>query len=407
MIPLRLCLFDRTADAGLRSAVHQLSDVHVVAQIENWDAFQALVTSAPVDTVVLHLDPTELANSFLLTQQVRELAPAIRIVGACGDHSPETIIHAMRAGCSQFVRMPADIEDLRAAVESTRRADSPPGQQVCHRVCVMAASGGAGATTIASNIALELAGLTRNRVALIDMNAEFADVACYFDAETRCGISDVCKPDVDIDATLVQSALTHMDSGVSLLSKPAQPGEHEVDARQVERLFDVLSQNYNFVIADLPRSFTPPVLAVLGGAERVVLVAQLAVPFLRNARRILDHLLHMGANKDHIEIVINRSNASYEMITFKEVADHFGKPVFGDVPNDYKRLTSVRDLGSSLAHDAPNSPARLGMHRLAQRLLEAPGGNPASIKPANGGASSPNATGIFQRLLGRGVKAKR
>lgn len=402
MNPLRTCLFDRAADAALRGALHQLHAVQIVAEVSNWESFQEVMTSVAVDTVLLHLDASEFSSGFLLTQQVRELSPGVRIVGGCSDHRPETIIQAMRAGCNQFVRMPVDMDDLRAAMESTRRLDGAADAARCQRICVMGASGGAGTTTIASNIALELAGLTHNRVALVDMNVEFGDVACYFDTEPRCGLADICKAGVEIDQTLAQSGLTHLDNGVSLLSKAASPGERQVSEEQVETLFQVLGQNYGFVIADLPRSFSPHVLAALSGADRVLLVAQLAVPFLRNARRIQEHLLHMGANEDRIEIVINRSNASYEMITFKEVAEHFGRPVFGDVPNDYKRLTSVRDLGSSLAHDAPNSPARLGMHQIAQRLIEAPGAPVGPPRPQ----AAPAATGILQRLWGRGAKPK-
>jgi pilus assembly protein CpaE len=397
MTTMRVCLFDRTAAPEIRQALGQLSGVELDASATNWDELQQALSASPPDTVVLHLDGAEISSGFLMTQRVLELTPHVGVVGLCGDARPETIIAAMRAGCQQIARLPIDLQDLQSAIERTRRVNDTVRNAANHRCfCVMGASGGAGATTIACNLALELASISGERVAIVDMNLEFADVACHFDTQPKCGVADVCKPEVEIDQTLLQGAFTHLDSGVSVLSKPAFPSDiASIDPAQVETLFETLKEKYTYVVCDLPRSFSPLVLAALHHADRVLLVTQLAVPFLRNATRIYENLLHMGASEEHIELVLNRSNASYEMITSKEVAEHFGRPVFGEVPNDYKRLTNVRDLGASLAHEAPNSPARIGIHNLASKLC-------AGVTTAR--AENSNAkqqTTLLQRLWGR------
>lgn len=399
MNPLRVCIFDRTGHPQLSTGLQALSDVEVVAQCTAWETLQEALAALGADAVVIFLDEPEISSGFLLTQRIHEVAPQLRLIGISENHRPDTIIKAMRAGCNQFVAMPIDVEDLRHALDAARRSE-PAAPVKSQRVCVMGAAGGAGATTIACNLAIELSQFMRQRVALVDMNLEFADVACHFDAQPKCGIVDVCRPDVEIDQTLLQSALTHMDNGVSILSKPAFPAQAmQVDPVHVETMFARLAEAYPYVVADVPRSFSPVTVAVLSGADRVLLVTQLAVPFIRNATRIYEHLLHMGANEEAIEIIVNRSNASYEMITPKEVSEHFGRPVFGDVPNDYKRLTSVRDLGSSLSTEAPNSPARLGIQALAKQLCESVGRTAAPVSKDNGSGS------LLSRLWGRG-KAK-
>jgi len=92
------------------------------------------------------------------------------------------------------------------------------------------------------------------------------------------------------------------------------------------------------------------------------------VPFLRNATRIYECLLQAELEEGCIELVLNRVAANYERITPHEVERHFGRPVFGAIPNDYKHVTASRDLGHPILTAAPNSPARLAIQRLARRL---------------------------------------
>jgi Flp pilus assembly CpaE family ATPase len=100
----------------------------------------------------------------------------------------------------------------------------------------------------------------------------------------------------------------------------------------------------------------------------VLIVSQLTVPHLRNATRIYEHLLKRGAIEDRIDLVLNRCNANFERIRPDEVEKHFGRPVLSIIPNDYKALGASRDLGRPVMSDAPQSPARLAIKRLAREL---------------------------------------
>ena len=400
---LRLCIFERSGNSRIRAEMAAVSDVKICAECADWDAMQEALQAHEPDAAIIHLDKAEIEAGFPITQHVAELAPSCKIIGVCDDHAPDTIIAAMRTGCSQFVRMPIDREDLAQAIDRVRPTGTL-GAGRSQKICLMGASGGAGTTTIACNLALELAAITGQRTALVDVNLEFSDVACHFDCTPKCGVVDICREGRELDQMLLNGALHHIDAGVSLLSKPAYPTETvHVDPAQVGLMMQLLAEMYPFVLCDLPRSFTPVTVATLGAADKVLLITQLAVPFLRNASRIYEHLLHLGAEEEHIEIVINRSNASYEMISAAEVAEHFGRPVFADVPNDYKRMTSMRDLGAALITEAPNSPARLGIAALAQKLCE---GNNAQPAPQTSGAATSSGGGILSRFWSRKSRPK-
>ena len=113
---------------------------------------------------------------------------------------------------------------------------------------------------------------------------------------------------------------------------------------------------------------SPATAAALTNADRVLIITQLAIPFLRNATRIYEGLLQMGADEDRLSVVLNRSNANFERIKAEEVEKHFGRPIFAVIPNDYKHIGTSRDLGHPIVSDAPNSPARRAIQEIARRL---------------------------------------
>jgi pilus assembly protein CpaE len=369
-LPLRVCLYSQAdqTDEPFRAPFAQLSDVRIVAECPDWQHLQEFLHCGGFDVVIVSLDSVPDNGSSLLVQRIAEVAPECAIIGVSQNTHSDAIIAAMRAGCNQFVRSPIDPEDLHSALNRVKQTHVPVVEG-CQRICVVGASGGTGATTVACNLAMELAHVTQCRCALVDMNLQFGDVACSFDVTPRYTIADVCGNASQIDRTLLESALEAVPCEVSILARPEKVEmAEEVTPVAVDEMFRVMAQMFPFVVVDLPRHFSPAATATLAGADRVLIVSQLTVPHLRNTTRIYEHLVQLGANEEHIEIVLNRCNANFERIKPKEVEKHFGRPVFAVIPNDYKRIGASRDLGHPIMTDSPTSPARLAIQDMARRL---------------------------------------
>jgi pilus assembly protein CpaE len=387
----RVCAFNGTGatQKHLRQACAAIANVTVVGEVFTWNELQEALLARGFDVVLVNLDMGG-DSECIVVRRISEIAPEIGIVGVSSNADAETIINALRAGCHQFVRWPIEASDLLQALDQLGKgravaATEPPNPRM---IAVMGSAGGAGATTLASNLALELAHLTHQRCALVDMDLQFGDVALAFDCTPQYSIADACKHGAEIDQSVVESVLHKLPCDVSILARPARVGDgDEITPQTIEQLIHMLGRMHSFVIADLPRVFTPQTLAVLGATDRVLIVTQLSVPFLRNAERIRHYLRHIGANDDHIEFVVNRSNASFERITLAEATQHLGKPIFAAVPNDYRRVTAARDLGHPIMSNSPNSPARLAIQDLARKFIGAaqPAADEAS---ANGGLLS-------------------
>ena len=180
-----------------------------------------------------------------------------------------------------------------------------------------------------------------------------------------------------------------------LLARPERVEDgRQVAPESVERLLQLLEGMYSNVIIDLPRSFNFFSSAAVDRADLNLVVAQLSVPSVRNAYRVYELLLQMGAEEDRIELVLNRYNADHERVRVEDVERHFGRPVFAKIPNDYLQVMTALDFGHPIQANAPTSPARVAIQEMAKKIAgEFRSGDAVASK----GSSK---KGLFQRIWG-------
>ncbi len=392
---IRVCLFDevRSPDHPFDGPFKQLENVRVIDTFSTWEPLHECLVRREVDVIAVNLDGE---TALEVVQGVARKAPECGTIGISTEKDAAFIIKAMRAGCGQLVCAPVEQEDLRNALQRVR----PIRAQARHpsrRICVVGSSGGAGTTTVACNLSMELAHLTGQKIALVDLNLEYGDVSCSFDCAAKYSIADICGEGVDLDLASVQAVLHELSCGVSLIARPELLEEaREVSPDGVDGMFRLLSELFPYVVVDLPRAYSFLGTLAVRRAEYVLIVTQLGVPFIRNARRIYETLIHMGADPDRVQIVLNRSNAEYERITVKDVEEHFRREVFAVIPNDYQFVSASLDLGHPIGADAPSSKCRTAIQEMARKL--APDYSTADATDAPG-------SGFLGKLLGRRQKA--
>lgn len=378
----------RNGFSSVKPALDALDEVSVSGVYEQWEQLQAALGAQPVEAVVLHWD--SLAHPELLCRRISELAPKTAIVCLSEKADSDTIIAAMRSGCSQFVRLPIDPHDLAGAFERIRSLQATPGTIAHQTIGVLGAAGGAGATTVACNLAAEIAHLTSRPTAIVDLNLELGDVACAFDCEPKYSIADVCREGVEVDRAMLENAIEKLPDNVYLLARPRKIEDvYQISSDGIGAMLEILGEVCPCTVVDLPRAMFAVTEAVVSHVNRHLIVMQLTVPHIRNTTRILDCLRHIGVENKQIDVIVNRSQASHERLTIAEVEKHIQRPVFAQIPNDYKRVTESRDLGHPIVHGAPNSPARLAIQQIARKLLGA-----TESQQKHGG-------GLFKKLLGR------
>ena len=102
-----------------------------------------------------------------------------KIIITSVNYSTNTIIKALRLGAKEFLPKPVLREDLIRVMTmlSSISPDSETSQSKI--ITVYSNKGGIGKTTIAVNLASELAKITKNKVALVDLNLQLGDISTF------------------------------------------------------------------------------------------------------------------------------------------------------------------------------------------------------------------------------------
>jgi pilus assembly protein CpaE len=235
-------------------------------------------------------------------------------------------------------------------------------------ITVFSAKGGAGKTTVATNLAATLNDRGAARVCLVDFDLEFGDVAITLRLDPRKTVADMLAWD-EFTPDAVPTLLTSAGPRFDCLLAPVGPGQSEkLPTALTGRLLEHLAENYDYVVVDTPAGFTEHVLAALDASDHLVLITAPELPSLKNLRLTLDMLDLLGYSKDIRSLVVNRADvkagltpADLEDVTMTPLTAHI--PSSPDVPASINR-------GVPLAVDQPDHPLSRALRRLVAERLD-------------------------------------
>ncbi|HMQ16849.1 MAG TPA: hypothetical protein PKC49_12835, partial [Phycisphaerae bacterium] len=294
---------------ALKLCIHGLRDVpalppsvaSVAASTTGREQLVTALSALSPDALLLDLDAPEATD---LIVAALELRPHIGVVGAIGGADLSLVIAAQRAGCAQVVTKPIDGDDLAAALARVSpQSREPRGGQI---FALMGATGGNGVTTLACHLAVELSTLTGASTALIDLDLEFGGVARAFDLAPGMTISDLATVE-RLEPDMLSRVALNVAGRVSVIPRPNSVLEvHTIHEAQVGALLRTAVQTFPFVVVDLPRRLDAIAGHTIESCARLLIVVQLNVPNVDNARRLIDALTQEGVPAERLELIVNR-----------------------------------------------------------------------------------------------------
>ncbi|MFQ5890170.1 MAG: CpaE family protein [Gemmatimonadota bacterium] len=293
-----------------------------------------------------------------------EAAPSRRLMGVGPVLSPDLLIAAMQAGISEYLPKPITTETLRDAIDRLGRKfgrKQDEGQREPGKLyAVFSPKGGAGSTSVATNLAIEIHRLTRRKTLLVDLDLELGETALLLGVEPRFSFVDLVRNFHRVDAGLLASYIERHESGVELLSAPYHPAKAElVTGDQIRQILHFLKQHYDYIVVDTTKSFSPPTLATFEHADHVFLVTTVDLPSLRNITRCLPLLERMGSVKgeEWLRLIVNRYQPN-DAISLKEVEKTLGMAAYWTLSNDYESVMRSINSGRPAVLSEQSSYAR-------------------------------------------------
>jgi pilus assembly protein CpaE len=287
---------------------------------------------------------------------------------ACGaPNDSQLIIETMQAGAREYLPKPVNARGI--AMAFSRFIDERDRQRTAAKTrgkiyTVTSAKGGAGATSVAVNLATTLASTSKTRVAIIDLNSPVGDAASYLNLKPQFSLSDALASAPRLDSILLETFMTK-SGNVSLLPGPKQLKSGASPAA-LAKLLRVVTGTYSNAFIDLPSSMEQEMLQIVTDASEAVLVVMTPeLPAIWRTHRLISILAGSGC-ADRIRLILNRDNSRDE-ITEKEITRALNHPVYFRLPNNYAAAIQAINKGRPIV-EVNHSSLATGYRQLMQEL---------------------------------------
>jgi pilus assembly protein CpaE len=329
---------------------------------------------------------------FEAVRTITRALPEVGIVLLVEELTLALLQEALRAGVRDAVTLDAGESQIRQAIERvgetmsaiTNRAAAAVEPKTLGKVIVsFSTKGGVGKSVVSTNTSVVLATHAPGRVALVDCDLQFGDVAVLLGIPPLHTTSDAAAAIDSADMQLMNGLLaTHEASGLRVLCAPVEPSAGDkITPQEMIGIVRMLQRMFDYIVIDLPPHFDDVVVALLVEADVVLLVASMDIPSIKNLKvgiQTLD-LLSLAGNKLHL--VLNRANARVHL-DVGDVERALGVEAEYRIPSDISIPQAV-NRGVPVVLDKPRAPAALALRSLAESLLRTdlpPSGAPDEIE---------------------------
>ena len=365
--------YSTTFQIGDSMAVSLPADVYVVANPSEIDRLRAgsgmrrlaefqsvaLAASEPVPAdviakaflLVIEVDPSDRVSMRRIAQ-VRNARPGLPLVVALHDANVSAVRTLVRQGVNDVATIPFDLEELSSQLldlAAQVRNDATAQLPLSPLVSVVRSTGGSGATTVVTHLAAALAAHSGrpNGACLIDLDIQFGNVGASLGKSAKTTVIDLLDAGDRLDAEFFASAAVDSGRGFDIVvaPKPITPLE-TVDVDQLIHLLSIARRAYGSVLVDLPANWTNWTLSTALASTDLVLVTDLTIPGLRQAKRRLELFDAVGVPRELVRIVVNRvEKRLFKTIGVDEVRQTLGHPVYATLAAEPGTLPGAQDQG--------------------------------------------------------------
>ncbi|MDE4302428.1 AAA family ATPase [Phaeobacter gallaeciensis] len=353
-------------------------------------AFFAQPEAETLQFVAMAMDAQDEDDLTLMGEIIAQAhAKEIKVILIAEDVTPAALHSLLRQGADEFIPYPLPEQELQAAIDRLNAEDKPPEPDTnphqlksgsrregaliaCHGL-----AGGTGSTTLAVNLAWELAELSKSkepRVCLLDFDMQYGSVSTYLDLPRREVVMEMLSETESLDEEVFGQALLPFQDKLQVLTAPSDMIPLEIiTPEDVERVIEMARSHFDFVVVDLPHTLVQWSETILHMAHVYFAMIELDMRSAQNTLRLKRALQSEGLPFDKLRFALNRAPKFTDLSgksRVKRMADSLGISIELLLPDGGKPVLQSCDHGLPLALSNPKNPLRKEIAKLAQSLHE-------------------------------------
>jgi pilus assembly protein CpaE len=386
-----LVVDDNTETSGhVERLLYFEDDIVVVGQAVNGrEGVEKAIQTQP-HIILMDINMPDM-DGITATRHLSEQVPFSQVIMISVQSDPEYMKQAMLAGARDYQPKPFSVDELVASVRRVYGMSQPiydqfspdrprqtavdhphhttlqAGAKQGRVVALYSPKGGVGTSTIAANLAAVLQ-YSHGDVALMDADLQFGDIMVHYDVREKRSIFDMLQGD-NFAVELLPEVLIKHQTGVNLLLSPPQPEVSElITGPMIEQTIAGLRKHFQTVLIDTAHLLSNQTLAVLDGADYILIVTNPELPSIKNVRLFLEVGQELNLSSKRIGLVINSANREGG-IAAKQIEQALKLNSNYRLPHDLN-IASNANSGKVITQQNSSPAFAQGLARLAQELVK-------------------------------------
>ena len=290
-------------------------------------------------------------------------------------------VAGFEVGADDYLTKPTHPSELQSHVKAllARRTQLPEEVKTAvhehhgHVIGLIAARGGLGVSTLATNLAASLFKNAQADVILAELTPGQGSMALDLGIKKEGGLAELLeRSPSEITREKVVEQLVPHDAGFKVLASSNHPRDFHLinQISQYENLVARLATLGRYIVLDLGMGLPPFVQRLLPLINELIVVVEGASNTISHTRALIDDLIEFGTDKNHIAGVLNNRVRSESQMPWAEVQNQLGHSIAATLTPAPELFAQASRLKTPAVLCQPDSLTTQQLNKLVERITE-------------------------------------
>lgn len=349
----------------------------VVGEAGNGEEVLRQIPLCRPDVVLMDIN-MPIMNGLEATEKITESFPRIMVIIMSVQVENEYLKKAMFSGAKEYIIKPINYDTLVQTIVATYNKNcdrmnlnlNKDQEKSAKFITFYSSKGGVGKSVISINTALVLSKVYKKKTLLVDLDLQYGDLALMMNLHNEKTVLDLVDEHQLENYSSIAPYLTNFNDYLDVLLAPTHPEASEYIGKDaVEKLFQLLKNQYDFILIDTAVNFEETTLCALDLSDWILMITSMELSSIKCTKLGLNVMKTLSFDDRKVKVVVNSACDKYG-VNEKEVAEIFKNNLLCILPEEIKEIRTSINKGNPICNQNYKSNFSKKIVEMCGKLLK-------------------------------------